>query len=248
MRILPTVLTTVMWSTTLTLTSLGAWAREHPPQSAQVIVHAGRGGCQVELDNEPVGATDVKGNLLIADIEPGDHYVHVHCHGEAEAAYFVSPRPNENVQIQPSTEGARAASTATDPLSVAESKIKLRRLVQQAVQLRARGRLDEAVTALRQAMQLDPENSDLHREMGITFLLGKEWKRARVEMIEAIRHDRTDADAHNGLGYALEKLGDLDGALKEYRAATNLDPSDATYRTHYFDALVKIAERQEKKK
>jgi Flp pilus assembly protein TadD len=67
-------------------------------------------------------------------------------------------------------------------------------------------------------------------------------------MIEAIRHDQTDADAHNGLGYALEKLGDLDGAVKEYRAATHLDPSDATYRTHYFDALVKIAERQEKKK
>ena len=89
-------------------------------------------------------------------------------------------------------------------------------------------------------MKLDPENSDLHREMGITFLLAKEWKRARVEMIEAIRHDQTDADAHNGLGYALEKLGDIDGALKEYRTATNLEPDDPTYRTHYFDALVKI--------
>jgi len=84
--------------------------------------------------------------------------------------------------------------------------------------------------------------------LGITFLLAKEWKRARVEMIEAIRHDQPDADAHNGLGYALEKLGDIDGAVKEYRTATHLEPDDPSYRTHYFDALVKIQARQEAKK
>ena len=67
-------------------------------------------------------------------------------------------------------------------------------------------------------------------------------------MIEAIRHDPTDADAHNGLGYALEKLGDIQGAVKEYRIATHLEPDDPSYRTHYFDALVKIQGQQELKK
>jgi len=248
MRLLPDIPKTLIWGITLTVTLFGVSAREHPPQSAQVTVQAGRGGCQVELDNEAVGTTDAKGSLLVADVEPGDHYVHVDCPGETEAVFFISPRPNQNAQIQPSKEDAQAASTATEPSSVAENKIELRRLVQQAVQLRVQGRLDEAVAALRQAIKLDPENSDLHRELGITFLLAKEWKRARVEMIEAIRHDQTDADAHNGLGYALEKLGDLDSAVKEYRTATNLDPGDPTYRSHYFDAMVKIAERQEKKK
>ena len=71
----------------------------------------------------------------------------------------------------------------------------------------------------------------------------KDWPRARVEMLEAIRHDPQDADAHNGLGYALEKLGDLDGALKEYRTATHLDPDDSSYQHHYLDALGKIAAR-----
>jgi Flp pilus assembly protein TadD len=137
---------------------------------------------------------------------------------------------------------------ASDPAALADDKIQLRRLVQQAVQLRGQARIDEAVSALRQAMKLDPENADLHRELGITFLMAKEWKRARVEMIEAIRIDQNDADAHNGLGYALEKLGDIDGAAKEYRTATHLEPDDPTYLTHYLNALVKIQERREMKK
>ena len=101
---------------------------------------------------------------------------------------------------------------------------------------------------LRDAAKLDPENSDLHCELGITFLLGKDWKRARVEMLEAVRHEPTNADAHNGLGYALEKLGKLDDALKEYRTASKLDPEDSSYRQHYVDALGKLYAQQAGKK
>jgi tetratricopeptide (TPR) repeat protein len=224
-----------------------ASARERQAQTAKVVVQAGRAGCQVDLDADAARATDASGNLTITDVDPGDHYIHVRCPGKPEAAYFISPKANEEARILPAKD-APPSSEESDPATVAADKIQLRRLVQQAVQLRAQARLDEAVAALRQAMKLDPENSDLHREMGITFLLSKEWKRARVEMIEAIRHDQTDADAHNGLGYAMEKLGDLEGAVQEYRIATRLEPDDPSYRTHYYDALVKIQTRKETKK
>jgi tetratricopeptide (TPR) repeat protein len=224
-----------------------AWAREREPQTAKVVVHAGQAGCRVDLDADAAGTTDASGNLIIADVDPGDHYVHARCPGKPEAAFFISPKANEEARIGPIRD-APSSSEGGDPAALAADKIQLRRLVQQAVQLRAQAQLDEAVAALRQAMKLDPENADLHRELGITFLLSKEWKRARVEMIEAIRHDQTDADAHNGLGYALEKLGDIDGALKEYRTASNLEPDDPTYRTHYLDTLVKIQARKEMKK
>jgi|SRR5579863_841052 len=194
-----------------------------------------------------------------------------------ESAYFVSPRPGQKLQIRhtppalaavvaaptplapapsltrdngPDTTDGAGASTQAAPdsgLAAAEAKIKLRDLVKDAVQLRVQGKLQEAVQKLREAAELDPENSDLHRELGITFLLDKDWKRARVEMLEAIRHDPTDADAHNGLGYALEKLGDTDTALKEYRTATHLDPDDTSYRQHYFDLLSKLASQQQAK-
>lgn len=227
----------------------GAFAvREKQPQTAQVTIHSGREGCTVDLDSASAGATDSKGDLILAAVEPGDHYIHVLCLGERGKSYFISPRVGENVEIRHGIGSAPAAGSASVQLEPGEVKVRLRRHIQEAVQLRARGRVEEAVAHLRNAFRLDPENSDLHREIGITFLLAKEWKRARVEMLEAVHYDPTDADAHNGLGYALEKLGDLEGALKEYRTAARLEPSDLIYRRHYLDALAKLAAKQAEQK
>jgi tetratricopeptide (TPR) repeat protein len=223
--------------------------RERELSSACVLIHTGRGGCTAELDAVTAGETDSDGNLVLAAVEPGDHYVHIGCPDERARSYFISPRAGENVEIRHGVEGAPAAESVPAPLEPAEIKVRLRQHIQQAVHLRARGRIEEAVAHLRSAFRLDPENSDLHREIGITFLLAKEWKRARVEMLEAVRYDPTDADAHNGLGYALEKLGDLEGALREYRTAARLDPEDPNYRRHYLDVLVKLtAKKAEQKK
>jgi Flp pilus assembly protein TadD len=226
------------------------WPTEkaHEQVSAQVTVRARGPGCSVDLDDQRLGKTNDDGILVLQEVEPGDHYLHLRCPGEEEQAFFISPRSGENLALDEKKAEEASNPNANPALSVAEVKIHLRELVQQAAQLRARGRLDEAVERLRAALKLDAENSDLHRELGITFLLGKDWKRARVEMLEAIRHDPTDADAYNGLGYALEKMGDLEAAVKQYRMATQLDPADPTYRTHYFDILSRLAQDRAKKK
>ncbi len=222
-------------------------AKEHRAPAAKVTIQMGQPGCQVDLDDTTVGSTDARGNLVLAGVDPGDHYVHVRCPGKPEAAYYIAPKANEEARILPQPETPPATGDAA-LIAQAQAKVELRRLVEEAVQLRAQARLDEAVTKLHDAVKLDPENSDLHRELGITFLLAKEWRPARVEMLEAIRNNQSDADAHNGLGYALEKLGDLDGAVKEYRIAMKLEPDDEEYRTHYYDTLVKIQVRQQAKK
>ncbi len=245
--VLPKLLNYLAWCLALAAACGVASARERQPTAAKVVVQAGHAGCRVDLDADTVGTTDAAGKLILGDVDPGDHYIHVRCPDKPEAAFFISPTANTETRIGPILD-APPVSADTDPAALADKKTELRRLVQQAIQLRSQARLDEAVAALREAMKLDPENSDLHRELGITFLMAKEWKRARVEMIEAIRHDQTDADAHNGLGYALEKLGDIDGAVREYRTAYNLEPDDPSYRTHYFEALVKIQARKEAQK
>ncbi|HEV2234670.1 MAG TPA: tetratricopeptide repeat protein [Terriglobia bacterium] len=222
--------------------------REPEIETTRVTIHIGLEGCAVDMDATPVGKTDAQGVLFLQDIEPTDHYIHVRCPRQEEMTFFVSPKEGQNLELHPGSRSSTAAAPAGSPLEAAEAKIQLRQLIQDAVRLRARGHIEEAVQRLREAAIMDPENSDLHRELGITFLLVKEWKRARVEMLEAIRHDPSDSDAHNGLGYALEKLGDLDAALKEYRTATQLDPDDSSYRQHYIDALSKTAGEQTEKK
>jgi len=229
------------------------WSHDKPREQtsqafAHVTVRARLPGCLADLDGESVGKTDKNGVLFVPEVEPGDHYLHLRCPGEEEKVFFISLLLGENVALDESKAETAATPQNDAGPGLAEVRSQLSQLVQQAVQLRARGRLDEAVERLRETVKLDPGNSDLHRELGITFLLGKDWKRARVEMLEAIRLDPTDADAYNGLGYALEKMGDLNEAIKQYRMATRLDPSDPTYRTHYFDLLSKLAQEKAKKK
>lgn len=226
--------------------SPAASGREKLVPLARLTVTTGMEGCGVELDSVPAGKTGANGMFVLAEVEPTDHYLHVLCPNRAPSAHFISPRAGEAVEVRP--QASETPPPSGSALEAAEAKIRLRNMVREAVQMRVGGRLEEAVGLLRDATKLDPENSDLHRELGITFLLGKEWKRARVEMLEAIRHKSDDADAHNGLGYALEKLGSLEAAIKEYRIATRLEPEDSQYRRHYMDALGKLAVLQAEKK
>ena len=240
------------WLVVTSLSILGVLAplhaeKERPPQTAAVSVQTGREGCTVEIDSAEVGKTDKSGSLELTDVEPGDHYVHVRCPDEEKGrAHFISVSAGNSVEIRHET--VAPAAEPSDPLVAAQARIELQKHLQDAVRLRARGNVEEAVKNLREALRLDPENADLHRELGITFLLAKEWKRARVEMLEAVRHMPDDADAYNGLGYALEKLGDLQAALEAYHTATRLEPSDLTYRQHYFGALAKLSAQQAEKK
>jgi hypothetical protein len=215
--------------------------RKERTASAEVDVHADQQGCAVDLDADEIGVTDRHGDFVFTGVEPGDHYLHVRCSAKNEQGFFLSPHPGERLELQAATGRNTQASTPSVGLEAAQARIELQQAIQRALHLRAAGSLEEAVALLRQAARLDSENPDLHRELGITLLLGKDWKRARIEMIEAVRHDPQNADAHNGLGYALEKLGELKAALKEYRTATQLEPDDPSYREHYVGLMAKLA-------
>lgn len=225
----------------------GLPGRRPKPQTATaaVVVEAGKANCAVDVDSVPSGTTGSTGSLTVKGIDAGGHYVHVRCPGEAQTTNFVSPTPGEKAVVQPKAPGAEETDGDSSPLQRAESKMELRTIVRKAADERAEGRFDEAVKDLRYASTLDPENPDLHRELGITFLLEKDWQPARVEMLEALRHDPDDADAHSNLAFALERLGDYKDSLDQYRIATHLDPEDDSYRQHYLEVLGKFAVQQD---
>jgi tetratricopeptide (TPR) repeat protein len=222
--------------------------KKHGPSLAKVLVHDAKPGCKVDLDGTEEGETNNQGSLTISDVDPSDHYLHVDCPGQPEATYFVSPEAGETAQIEPQASAASDNLNGISPAAPAANSTELRGLVREAVDLRGEGQFPEAIQRLRQAIRLDPANPDLHHELGVTFLMIRDWDRARVELLEAIRHEPNNADAHNGLGYALEKLGEIRPALDQFRIATHLDPSDDSYRQHYMDALGMLAMQEYEKK
>lgn len=205
--------------------------------SASVSVVTGLDRCKVDVDGEAAGMTGSDGMLVVKNIEPGDHYVHVQCPGQRESSYFVSPPEGKRAEVDARAAATNSTVAESSSLNPAASEMQLRNMVSEADRLRSTGKSREAVELLRKAMLLDPRNGDLHRELGITFLMFHDWERARVEMLEAVHREPNNVDAHSGLAYALEKVGDLDGALKEYKLCTKLDPHDTSYRDHYVEVL-----------
>ncbi|MGH9351385.1 MAG: tetratricopeptide repeat protein [Terriglobia bacterium] len=217
-------------------------------ETAQVVVDSGKAECSVDIDGTPAGKTGATGKLTLSGVPASDHYIHVDCPGQPEATYFISPAPGSSTSIQPKPALSSSEASAASSLGAAENNMELRRLLASAVDARSDGQFPEAIQTLRQAIQLDPGNPGLHHELGMTFLMIRDWDDAGVELREAIRHNPSSADAHSGLGYALEKLGDLQSALKEFRIATHLDPNDQSYEDHYVEVLGMMASEQGEKK
>ena len=205
---------------------------------AAVTVSSGQAHCRVDVDGLPAGVTGSDGKLLIEDVDAGDHYLHINCPDQQELSTFISPKAGAKLQISPEPPAPVSA------IDAAQARARLPGILLQADQLRASGQFDEAVKLLREATKLDRTNADLHRELGITFLINHQWEQARVEMLEAIHRDPSDVDAHSGLGYALEKLGDLHGSLEQYRTCTHLDPDEPSYQDHYVKVLAEISAQQ----
>lgn len=113
------------------------------------------------------------------------------------------------------------------------------------------GKPQPAISHLRQADRLKPsDQSTLNalqmalRQTGDT----DDANRVKRQLAELLRdRDRTNQDKLlavqiNNEGAALEKAGDLPGALAKYRDAAKLDPSHAGIRTNYGVALLRLGQ------
>ena len=231
----------------LLLITLGAVSsvqggEDQSPPRATLAVATDIAECEVGLDGEQVGQTNAKGDFTLEAIEPGEHYVQVSCPGQKLGSHFISLRSSQIFVLDVSARKTSSPATSSpDALGAAfKVRTRLRRHVNKALDFRNENKLPEAVRELRRAAPLDPSNSDIHRELGITFLLMKSWKRAANELRETLRLNPNSAEAQNDYGYALEKIGYLDEALEAYREAVNLAPEEETYLQRYANLLAKV--------
>jgi TolB-like protein/DNA-binding winged helix-turn-helix (wHTH) protein len=98
------------------------------------------------------------------------------------------------------------------------------------------------------ALELAPTSSDAHHEVGVTKWEDWDWIGAAEEARRAIDLNPNNADAHDLLGDALDAMGQMDEAWKEYQIAQQLDPnqdhlSGALYRRGEYDRSIELLQR-----
>src|SRR5580700_8018984 len=86
------------------------------------------------------------------------------------------------------------------------------------------GRPADAIAPLRDAAMLQPSNAIIQHDLGLTCLEVDRVPDAIAALQLAIASNPRYTDAHFRLGIALEKLGNIRGALAAYDCATKLLP------------------------
>src|SRR5258708_37824023 len=86
---------------------------------------------------------------------------------------------------------------------------------------------DEAVAKYRKALELEPNDADIHYDLGLTLKYKGDARQAVEEFEATLRLKPKWADAHYGLGATWDDLHDQPAALNELRIAVGLDPAKA---------------------
>jgi tetratricopeptide (TPR) repeat protein len=109
----------------------------------------------------------------------------------------------------------------------------------------------DAVSHLQQAVKLNPENQSALYELQIALRADgqvEQARQARQQLAELLRRrDRASENALravqlNNEGAALEKAGNLRGAVEKYRAALDINPEHVGIRTNFAVALLRLGQ------
>jgi tetratricopeptide (TPR) repeat protein len=98
--------------------------------------------------------------------------------------------------------------------------------------------VDEAIVALRKAIELDPKNAQAHDNLGVALRQQKKLDEAVAAHRKAIEVDPKYAPAHHNLGATLYYQQKLDEAIAEYGKAIELNPKSAPAHNDLGMALV----------
>ena len=96
----------------------------------------------------------------------------------------------------------------------------------------AAGRLDEAASANRAALALDPQLADAHFNLGNVALRQRRIDAAEAAFRAALCLRPESAEAHHNLANILKEQGRLDEAIAARRAALRLRPDDPVIRSN----------------
>jgi len=113
------------------------------------------------------------------------------------------------------------------------------------IKRRQAGRLDEAITHYKKALEINPRYAEAHFNLGNAFVHVGQPKEAAAQYNQALQlHPRYPA-AHANLGAALLEMGRVDEAVAHLREAIAIDPRNAAARGQLGGALARLGRVEE---
>ncbi|MBZ0267355.1 sulfatase-like hydrolase/transferase [bacterium] len=97
--------------------------------------------------------------------------------------------------------------------------------LQEIPTLMLQGRYDDARRALDELRALDPGNANVLVKMALLYRVQEEWEEAAHWCREILKLDPDDHDTRRNLATALERTGDVAGAIDAYREIVSRDPA-----------------------
>ncbi len=198
-----------------------AWMRDQPDQVARVggLLEAQLRGVGLsrlvpEPSEQASGPPPQAGEIVVADESAAL------ATGPPDAGLPPPPEPPTQMPVV-----AAVPAPITSPPEVKVDRMQVRRMLKDARDLYAQGRLDAVEDVLRGVIERDPQSPFAYHLLGMVFLERKEEERAFKVFSEAAHQFPNDATLHYDLGflYAQRGLGTL--ARDEMNRVLKLEPA-----------------------
>jgi Flp pilus assembly protein TadD len=99
---------------------------------------------------------------------------------------------------------------------------------------------DFAISALERGLELNPNNSDLNREMGLILKDVEKYSEARIYLEKTVRLNKNDHLAWRALVELNEKLGNSTQKIFAYQGYLSVSPGDAGIWTKLGEEYIKV--------
>ncbi len=103
-----------------------------------------------------------------------------------------------------------------------------------------------ALAACGSASNTKSDNStDIHLQLGVRYLSMNKLELARDNLLQALKEDSDNVQAHNALAFLYEKLNQPDKAKEHYESALDLKPDDLSVKNNFGRFLCERSESEE---
>ncbi len=141
-------------------------------------------------------------------------------------------------------DGLDSAKNAGTPATVADTSEDAFEVLARGIALAEEHKTAEAVTAMREAVRLDPASPLVRFHLAVALNSTGDAAGAETELREGLRRSPDYGPAHNYLAMVLLERGDVRGAVDEFRTSARLQPKEAVVEYNLGQALEKLGDRK----